>query len=719
MLQQIRAQLPAETLLFWLCPPDAADAAALLQQAADGRAERTIAGVANEDWGTEGKLETVIYRLAQRSVRLIVHHGFEQRYPQECEWIQHCIQRALFNCSMDAGRGLIFFRSSLLNLGYMVERSVCGLPKIAHGTDAVLCAAGPSLCHQLDALKAIQHRVVIVAVGHALATLLKAGIHPHIVVEDDSCAGGHWPEELTWDELLLVAATTLDPQVARRFERILWCRGSSMPFNELMDAQQIKFENMTLFHTISTHAMDVLIRMGCRRIALVGQDLCLGPAGLLHADAKRTVAEVDAFAEVPGNHGGLVKTTKDLSVLRQSVEDYLQLLKRKLAGASWMPKLINCTDGGAVIAGVPWCSFEDFCADIADAPVHLNQPERKGAGQLQEGINALIVTLERYRQLLGQVLAATRSLEREVRYYPANPGALKQMQQQLQEALQAEQRFVNELDEANRWQSLLARFADRVGMETPAFQCELDPAGQLNKLYRHYRLLHDLTQEFLGDVHAAHAVVVTGAPIQRSPLVFTAFRDQAVLCLRNTNPGLADWLAGLAGPPEVDSRFRFRWKYQFLAVMDVRENDQESFVPVAAEWTLFEAAGRDVEAQINRYGLKASSLALVIVAPCSWVHVVEWVKRFPDVPLLIIEPWLDVLAAQVFHGCFLHVLPASALVLGTKYAFQDWQNMTGDWLDGQQKAGRSLHYFSPPCVAEWREIKQLTAQLKELSGKDV
>lgn len=59
------------------------------------------------------------------------------------------------------------------------------LVKLCEGKSALIIAAGPSLDESVAEIKQVQNRFVIFAVDTAVRTLLKHGIHPHVVITTD------------------------------------------------------------------------------------------------------------------------------------------------------------------------------------------------------------------------------------------------------------------------------------------------------------------------------------------------------------------------------------------------------------------------------------------------------------------------------------------------------------------------------------------------------
>ena len=717
-VRAVREQLPAASCLLWVGPPGSTPLMDPMNEEAARRGERTIHLAADAPAQYEEKTALLITRLPRRKVRLVVHHSFQQRYPEECGRLPLCIKRTLANLSMDAGRGLIFLRSSLLNLGNMAAHSLSALPERLAGSAALVCAAGPSLRTQLEDVRSFRAYGLIVAVGHAVPTLLRAGIRPHVVVEDDAVAGINWSEEFSMDDTLLVAATTVDTRVASRFRHIYWCQGSSPMFNDYLHEAGFGPARMTLYKTVSAHAVEAAIRMGCMRIAMVGQDFSLGASGVLHADGKRRVSGVEHLVDVPANDGGTVRATRDLVVLREALEEYLDIIRQAFARAPGQPQVVNCTAGGAVIRGAGRMTLGAFCASIkTPAPVTSLELKRTDGGGLITLARSMAGCANGYATVTGRVVERVRSLQEESARNPVCREFLEQAEQRLDGALFEEAEWLVQ-HEGERWLTPLVQHAARLDAETPGLLAEArEGSGRLRYLERHYQVLRDLAEEIRGDLRAVLGDGTPPAALRpaRDASLFVSFRNLALSCIRRNNPELSDWLQGQSDlrPSE---RFRFRWKNQMIPGMEVRPLNGGDFVSVAGEWSMVEEARDEVQAFVQAMAFDPIHHGIVVAAPCNWVHVLELLGRYPSVRLIIVEPWLDVLNELMLHGCFLHRLPHDALLLGADVRLEPWEQRFLSALAVWKKEDIRPLFFTPCRVADQEDLRALRTRLEALAS---
>lgn len=140
--------------------------------------------------------------------------------------------------------------------------------------DAIVVCAGPSLENDLEWLKSVSDKAVIVGVDTSYTVLANAGIQPHFCLcVDPQLINARYFEGMRETTTVIVA----DPTVHSAVFRFYRGRGviSSMPFDMMKWTEQITGEKGEMTHggSVSTNACDFAKRLGVRRIFLLGQDL--------------------------------------------------------------------------------------------------------------------------------------------------------------------------------------------------------------------------------------------------------------------------------------------------------------------------------------------------------------------------------------------------------------------------------------------------------------
>lgn len=222
----------------------------------------------------------------------------------------------------------------------------------------ILVSAGPSLTKQLHFLQeaAQNNKHIIGAVGTAYKPLVKRGIIPDFTMISD-------PNDLIIDQFeglntlqtSLFYLSTANHGAVSSFKGqryIVWQEGYDRA------EYQANFRSEPVLKTggsVATCLLDLMIFLGARRIALIGQDLAY-TNGKSHADfthASREITELAYFRKVPSFYkDGFVYSPRNLSIYSDWFTSYIE---NKGDIEFW-----NCTEGGAYIKGWHHDSFEEF-----------------------------------------------------------------------------------------------------------------------------------------------------------------------------------------------------------------------------------------------------------------------------------------------------------------------------------------------------------------------
>jgi len=171
------------------------------------------------------------------------------------------------------------------------EGDVAALHQLLPGVPGVVVAAGPSLDRSLDDLRALQQRVLIIAVDTALRPLLAAGIRPHLVVAVDpqEVNARHLAGMTNADGVFLVAEGSLHPSAFRPFAGRTFCFKVSHhhPWPWLGEHGADR-GGLRAWGSVLTTAFDLACIVGCDPIVFAGADLAYTD-GLLYC--RNTIYE--------------------------------------------------------------------------------------------------------------------------------------------------------------------------------------------------------------------------------------------------------------------------------------------------------------------------------------------------------------------------------------------------------------------------------------------
>lgn len=251
---------------------------------------------------------------------------------------------------------------SLNLLNILGDSTLANLEKV-YNCPVIIASGGPSLNKQLPLLKKIRDKVIIIAAGTTINSLLKFGIEPHYVVSID----GSEINYISFKNLELGNTTLLYSPFNHWAIRPLFKHGYSFTstiYNSIAsyiyktidkDMPQIIGGG-----TVAHFAFSIAQVITSGPIAFIGQDLAF-TNNVSHADAnqgKRTLEEVAAdkrtLFEIDGYNEEKVITDGPFLSMKQTFEEM-----GRLFSANGI-EFYNCTEGGAKIQGFKQLAFQKF-----------------------------------------------------------------------------------------------------------------------------------------------------------------------------------------------------------------------------------------------------------------------------------------------------------------------------------------------------------------------
>ena len=624
--------------------------------------------------------------LPVKKVRILADDEWRERFSTKFEAVQKAVKTAIDNATSEDRRGLIRLRAACCNLRQMIAGPRIEPEMVSPDTPVILCGAGPSLASEIESIKALKDRVVIAAVGHAVRTLDVAGIVPDFIVEGDPLAGRNWPESLRPDSLL-VATAEAAPDVTARFENILWCAGSSMPFNRLAAAFELPLFQVALNKTVSVHALDYLIRTGFRRVALIGQDYSFGACGCMYAEAS-VRPSADADYPLPSADGtGTVVSNETFKNLWEAFNRYLDAIQN-IPGL----ELINGSSGAALNHTRVQSLSEWGASATGSRPDFLFRAVPVDAPS--DALDRVVAELNKERRALDTALDSFKALTDELDRQPVQHTQLQLKQQAVGRAVDAETSQREKMRSAP-WLHTLFHVVDQTMKETAGMlSADPDPRKQLRYLTRRYQMMDRLCLDLLDSLLRG-----------RSPRRFNAFAEENLAAVAQSNPALADRLRSkLDAAPDS---FDIHWFNQILPFVKRKQDDE--WKDLSAFVSFFTEARDTVQNFVAQTGFNPQRDAVTVIAPGNWVYVYELLRRFPNINLAVIDPWSDLLAQLIQGGCFLNRLPPGACVAGT-WADPVYVQCRNRW---RARGLREVRFISPH-VAEFPDVKALCRNLELL-----
>ena len=151
---------------------------------------------------------------------------------------------------------------------YVQHPDIGALRRSFFNETAILIAAGPDLQNQFDYLKQNRENAVLICVNTALRPILKAGIHPHFVIINDTSidAGRSFIGLPRLKEVRLIGHALADLGGETFPHKYIF--GSFLP--ELFGPRP----SLRLHGSVITTALSFARHIGCKRCVLVGAQLC-------------------------------------------------------------------------------------------------------------------------------------------------------------------------------------------------------------------------------------------------------------------------------------------------------------------------------------------------------------------------------------------------------------------------------------------------------------
>lgn len=258
------------------------------------------------------------------------------------------------------------------------ENYICNLIALGKGTTlkelkdrytcpVVLASGGPSLTKQLPHLKKIANKVVIIAAGSTINSLLAADIEPDYVVSiDGGDANYQHFNNINTGQTKLIYAMSSHYKIQEDFKGDMYgfvFSGEQEIQHHIERGIGIQLPLIYGGGTVANAALHIATYISSGPVALIGQDLAY-TNNQSHANNNKFYSEIDedflikkkAF-EIEGYYGDKVYTDYSFHSMRKTFEKIYQLLKDK-------HNIYNCTEGGSKIEGIPQKPFETFCEEF-------------------------------------------------------------------------------------------------------------------------------------------------------------------------------------------------------------------------------------------------------------------------------------------------------------------------------------------------------------------
>lgn len=246
---------------------------------------------------------------------------------------------------------LLMLRSFNNNTALNCESVDMLLDKIK-GKDAYVIAAGPSLDKNINCLKGVSDKGVIISTGTVLRKLLDNGMEPdYVVIIDAKPATYMQIQGIENCGVPLIFLSTAYYRTVSSYsgKKYIACQ-EGYEKAELLAGKKC-WNTYSTGGSVTTLCIDLVLKAHCSRLICVGLDLAL-TQGLDHAsgtaEVKKVADDGEFYRLVEAVGGGYVNTTKGLDGFRKWIEKRI----RQEISLGTDIEFIDATEGGALIKGM-------------------------------------------------------------------------------------------------------------------------------------------------------------------------------------------------------------------------------------------------------------------------------------------------------------------------------------------------------------------------------
>lgn len=265
------------------------------------------------------------------------------------------------------------YRNSIRNIEAMSRSDSL---KVLHhkfmGCTALIVGAGPSLEKDIVVMKEHYDKLLIIAAGSSIQSLLHYGIKPHLVVSmDPSEANGRVFRRVATNEIPLVFIPPIYYEILHeRFLRVFYAFFTDDPITKyLFSGNDI---NYSFFPTVTVTgtAIQVARYLGASQILLSGQDLSFPTdnyyaQGAGHNDSQGLDMTVNlSNLKVENVQGGINRTNNSMRVALENIEELLEAMPEV--------EFINTSALGAKIKGAMFIPLAEVMASLKHSPFNFN-----------------------------------------------------------------------------------------------------------------------------------------------------------------------------------------------------------------------------------------------------------------------------------------------------------------------------------------------------------
>ncbi len=320
----------------------------------------------------------------------------------------------------------LWTKNILKNLSHFItHKGVRHLFDQFKGIPCVVVAAGPSLAKNIDLLKDIKGKGIIISVDTSFQILQAHGIDPDFVIAvDPQDINKKYFENLKKSDAILVCEPSISPRIVRQYTGKKLMLGSLFHLVEWLEGMTEVKGNIEIGGSVATAAYGLGVKLGCDPIVFIGLDLAYSTNQTHMKGAyfeenwfyqwnrfennhtlSRSFLKKFGLFDVKAYDGGFVKSDRKFQMFQTWFESQFKKVNNTI---------IDATEGGAFIKNCEALPFKEVVRQYFCNP--------NGYRQQIEGISKTNVHLEGHKTLLAKVLqemeqqlSAFHRLDKEVK----------------------------------------------------------------------------------------------------------------------------------------------------------------------------------------------------------------------------------------------------------------------------------------------------------------
>ena len=313
--------------------------------------------------------------------------GYDILFHEECEEFQNLIIERLRDEAVKKGTSLSFQRviprNTLYNMKHTIRTRNIGQIREAleecplEDIPAVIVCAGPSLDKNIQELKKIQGKALIIVVDAALRAVMRAGIHPDLVCTVDPNPPERFFTDLDLCGLTWCCENASKPEIIRKYgERVYYFGYFEKGWNQMISEMLgYGFPVLPTGGSVSSIAFAMALYFGFRKIVFMGQDLAFTGGKSHTSGIEGALGDNDKYIksrclmEVEGIDGTMLQTDFQMWY-------YKQWFEKAIRDGGDRMRVIDATEGGAKIEGTENMKMSEVVAGECPAEFDFRKIEQ-------------------------------------------------------------------------------------------------------------------------------------------------------------------------------------------------------------------------------------------------------------------------------------------------------------------------------------------------------